>query len=592
VNRLRGRSPRGGATRHGRARVPLLAGAAAVAIALPLLAHAAGLLRSLEGSTVDRRFQIRGSEGASREVVVVEVDDDTFNELNLQWPFPRSLHAQVIDRLKAAGASVIAYDIQFTEPTEPAEDGALIDAVERAGNVVLATTEVAPGGETKVLGGGALLNEIGARVGNSAQLPDPGGTIRRMPYSLQSLTNFGIVTAEVATRRSISPGALGGRTAPIAYRGPSGTIESVSFSRVVRGQFDARRMRGRIAVVGSSAPTLQDVHPTPTSGRGLMSGPEVVANQIDTTLRGFPLRDAPGWLNVALVVLLGLCAPVASLRLRPMPALAVALGAGALLLVGTQLAFGAGVVTWFVYPAIALALGTILTLVIQYALEALERQRMRTMFGRFVPDQVVDDVLARTDEDLRLHGQLVTGTVLFSDIRGFTTYSEQTPPDEVIDVLNVYLTAMSDAIMDSGGTLVGYIGDGIIAVFGAPIEQQDHADRALQAARVMAEERLESFNEWLRGNGYGDGFRIGVGLHSGPFMAGNVGSERRLEYTIIGDTVNTASRIEGMTKGTGRAVFVSDTTRSMLTRQAPDLELVGEREVRGREQPIKVWALT
>jgi adenylate cyclase len=572
----------------------LLGAAAALAVALPLLAYTAGLLRSLEGSTIDRRFQIRGSEGAPRDVVLVLIDDVTFNELKLQWPFPRSRHAGVIDRLKAAGVSTIAYDVQFTEETDPAEDSALIEAVERAGNVVLATTEVGAGGQTNVFGGGALLNEIGARVGNSLQVQDAGGTIRRMAYSVQALTNFAIVAVERATGRSVSPGSLGGRTAPIAYRGPPGAIASVSFSRVLRGQVDPRRLRGRIAVVGASAPTLQelsDLHPTPTSRSELMSGPEIIANQIDTTLRGFPLGDAPGWLNVGLVALLGLCAPVASLRLRPMPALGVALGAGALLAAGTQIAFNAGLITWFVYPLVALALGTVLTLAIQYALEAVERQRMRSMFARFVPAEVVDDVLARTDEDLRLGGRLITGTVLFSDIRGFTTYSEQTPPGEVIDVLNRYLTAMSDAIMDAGGTLVGYIGDGIIAVFGAPIEQEDHADRALQAARVMAGERLESFNEWLRARGFADGFRIGVGLHSGPFMAGNVGSERRLEYTIIGDTVNTASRIEGMTKGSGRAVFVSETTRSMLTREAPDLELVGEREVRGREQQIRVWAL-
>jgi adenylate cyclase len=572
----------------------LLGAAAAVAVALPLLAYTAGLLRSLEGSTIDRRFQIRGSEGAPREVVLVLIDDVTFDELNLQWPFPRSLHARVIDRLEAAGASAIAYDVQFTEPTDPAEDSALIEAVEQAGDVVLATTEVGAGGRTNVLGGGDLLNEIGARVGNSVQVQDPGGTIRRMAYSVQTLTNFAIVSAEAATRRSVSSGALGGRTAPIAYRGPPGTVASVSFSRVLRGQVDPRRLRGRLAVVGASAPSLQelsDLHPTPTSRSELMSGPEIIANQIDTTLRGFPLRDAPGWLNVGLVALLGLCAPAASLRMRPMPALGVALGAGALLVAGTQIAFNAGLITWFVYPFAALAVGTVLTLATQYALEAVERQRMRSMFARFVPAEVVDDVLARTDEDLRLGGKLITGTVLFSDIRGFTTYSEQTPPAEVIDVLNRYLTAMSDAIMDAGGTLVGYIGDGIIAVFGAPIEQEDHADRALQAARVMAGERLESFNEWLRARGFDDGFRIGVGLHSGPFMAGNVGSERRLEYTIIGDTVNTASRIEGMTKGSGRAVFVSETTRSMLIREAPDLELVGEREVRGREQQIRVWAL-
>ena len=120
----------------------------------------------------------------------------------------------------------------------------------------------------------------------------------------------------------------------------------------------------------------------------------------------------------------------------------------------------------------------------------------------------------------------------------------------MIDVLNRYLTTMTDVILAHGGTLVSFMGDGIMAVFGAPIELDDHADRALAAAREMAGPALDEFNEWMRAEGHGEGFRIGVGLNSGAVMAGNVGSERRLEYTVIGDTTNTASRLEGMTKGT------------------------------------------
>ena len=136
-------------------------------------------------------------------------------------------------------------------------------------------------------------------------------------------------------------------------------------------------------------------------------------------------------------------------------------------------------------------------------------------------------------------------TVLFADIRGFTSFSETKPPETVITVLNRYLTSMTDVILSHGGTLVCFMGDGIMATFGAPIEQRDHADRALAAAREMAGDALDEFNAWMRDEGHGDGFRIGVGLNSGAVMAGNVGSERRLEYTVIGDTTNTASRLEG-----------------------------------------------
>ena len=150
---------------------------------------------------------------------------------------------------------------------------------------------------------------------------------------------------------------------------------------------------------------------------------------------------------------------------------------------------------------------------------------------------------------------------------------------------------MSDTILDHGGTLCAYLGDGILAVFGAPVRQDDHADRALAAAREMICERLPSFNEWMRSEGLGDGFQIGVGLHSGEVLAGNVGSERRVEYTVIGDTVNTASRIEGLTKETPYQLLLSDSTRSLLKDDPPGLTDLGQFDVRGRQARTRLWSL-
>ena len=182
-------------------------------------------------------------------------------------------------------------------------------------------------------------------------------------------------------------------------------------------------------------------------------------------------------------------------------------------------------------------------------------------------------------------------TVLFSDVRGFTTFSETRAPDEVIDVLNRYLTVMSDVVDRHEGALISYMGDGIMAVFGAPMDQPDHADRALAAGREMVGPALEAFNTEVREAGLHDGFRIGVGLNSGPVMAGNVGSERRMEYTTIGDATNTASRLEGMTKGSGWSVFMADSTKEMLTEPVDDLVHVDDFEVRGREAKITVWSI-
>jgi adenylate cyclase len=220
-----------------------------------------------------------------------------------------------------------------------------------------------------------------------------------------------------------------------------------------------------------------------------------------------------------------------------------------------------------------------------------ERQRRtRELFARFVPEAVVDEVLESADESLRLGGERRTATVMFSDLRAFTSFAEAHSPELVIEVLNRYFSAMSEVILGQGGTLIGFLGDGIIAAFGVPIEQADHADRALGAAREMTGDALNSFNGWLERRGIGDGFRMGVGLNSGEIMAGNVGSERRLEYTVIGDTANTASRLEAMTKQTPYMVLLTDATRAMLTGEIPDLIEVDTREVRGRLAPVRLWS--
>jgi adenylate cyclase len=221
-----------------------------------------------------------------------------------------------------------------------------------------------------------------------------------------------------------------------------------------------------------------------------------------------------------------------------------------------------------------------------------EQGRVRDVFARFLPETVVDEVMRDTNGEPRLGGVRLVGTVLFSDLRGFTTFAEQTAPDVVVDVLNHYFSEMSDAILDNGGTLLGFLGDGILAVFGAPIASDDHADRALVVARQLLNERLPRFNAWARSElGEDAGFRMGIGVCSGPFMSGNVGSARRLEYTAIGDPVNTAARLQDLTKELGCPVLVSDSTRELLQGGESGLEFVEDRKVRGKKEPVRLWTL-
>jgi adenylate cyclase len=562
----------------------LLGGVAFLAGAVALAAYWGHVFRGLELTTVDARFSNRGAQAPPRDVVVVKIDDVTFGQLGVRWPFPRSLHAKVVDALKRDGAKVIVYDVQFTEPTVPAQDNALIDAVARAGNVVLATSEVDKHGHTAIFGGDSVLSQIHAKPGDANFPPDSGNVIRRVAYAPEGLKSLSVVAAEQVLGHPLPRF----RTRWIDFAGDAGRVRSVSFSHVVKGQVDPSVFRGKVVVVGPTAPSLQDVHATSTSS--VMPGAEVQANAIETALRGFPLRGAPAGLDPALIVLLALMVTGLSLRFRPLPASGIAVGIAAAYLVAAQVAFNHDRIVAVVYPLVAIAIAGVGSLVIQYVLEAFERQRTRDLFSRFVPDSVVDQVLARTDGDLRLGGVRLEGTVLFSDLRGFTSFAETLPAERVIEMLNRYLGEMSDAILGHGGTLVAYMGDGIMAVFGAPIETDDHADHALAAAREMLEVRLPRFNEWIKSEGYDEGFRMGIGLNSGPLMSGNVGHERRVEYTTIGDTTNTASRLEGMTKGTPHSMFVAESTRERL-REQEGLFFVGEFEVRGKEKPINLWSI-
>jgi adenylate cyclase len=566
--------------------------------ALGLVAYGTDVLRNVELDSVDARFSIRGTQKPPSELIVVQIDDVTFNELHQRWPFSRTVHADAIRHISADHPKAIAYDVQFTEPSNGKDwdnppDNALGDAIAKAnGRVVLSTTEVDDKGGTAILGGDDYLRQIGAHPGNGLFPNDPGGVIRRSAYAIDKLKAFSVVTTEVADGHPVKPKLFGGQSAWIDYYGPPGTVRTVSFSRVAQGKTPRGLFRNKIVVVGPSAPSLQDVHPTSTTGNGLMSGAEIQANAIETVRRGLPLQPAPGGVNVALIVLLGLVAPLASLwLLSPLRAIALSLVAGAVFVVAAQLAFNGGRIVSFVYPLGTVLLASFGALAVHYVTTAFDRERVRDMFSRFVPEDVVDEVLASTDAGLRLGGVQRDGTVMFSDLRGFTSFAESLAPAEVIEVLNKYLSEMSDAILDHGGTLVAYMGDGIMAVFGAPIEQDDHADRALAAAREMLDVRLPRFSAWLREKGLSEGFRMGIGLNSGRVMSGNVGSERRVEYTAIGDTTNTAARLEGMTKGTPHQLFVADSTRSRLKEPPPDLVFVDEFEVRGRQARVKLWSV-
>jgi CHASE2 domain-containing sensor protein len=377
------------APRHGYGRSVLVAGIVAVAVALAV--DATQLMTSLEQDTVGVRFQLRGEQDVAG-IAVVAVDDVTFSDLERQWPFKRSLHAKAVDALRRAGAREIVYDVQFTEPTKPEEDGALYDAIGRAGGAVLATTETDGHGRTKVLGGDDNLAAIGAVAGAANLVTDARDIVHRFPYASGGLDSLAVVAARRAGR-PLDRSAFEAAGAWIDYRGPAGTIPTVSFSDLVRGRADTDLLRDRIVVVGATAPTLQDVHATPTSPDRLMSGPEIQANAIWTALHGLPLRSAPRLLGWLAILVLGLLPALATMRGRAAgAALAAPLLAFSYLLL-VHAAFGSGLVLPVTYPVLALLLGTVSAIAAAYVAEREQRRRVG-----FYNERLEAEVHARTEE--------------------------------------------------------------------------------------------------------------------------------------------------------------------------------------------------
>jgi HD-GYP domain-containing protein (c-di-GMP phosphodiesterase class II) len=350
-----------------------------------------GLFSGAERATVAARFELRRSH-VPKDVVVVGVDDITFNDLRRQWPFPRSLHARVIDRLHAAGARAIAYDVQFTEPTKPREDLALYDSIGRAGGAVLATAESDGHGHTNVLGGDANLREVHARAAVTNLTHDANGSITRFPRAVSGVPSFPVAVAERLGVKLPAAGFNHGQ-ALIDYRGGPGNVPTLPFSSVLRGQFDPRAVRGKVVVVGAVDPTLQDVHATPAARGKLMSGPEIEANAIWTALHGLPLRQAPVRFDLFALLLLVLVPLAVRVRWGVLATLLAAPGAAAVLLVGAQLAFDSGLVLAVVGPLVAGALAAIGVVVASYRAENRERRRLSSL-----TETLSRDVQLRTEE--------------------------------------------------------------------------------------------------------------------------------------------------------------------------------------------------
>jgi adenylate cyclase len=577
------------------------------------------LLLGLENRLLDSFVRRQAAQLApDPDVVLVVVDERSLAAMQEEgagrFPWPRVVYADLINGLEAQKPRAIVFDIMFFEKdaVRPESDREFVKAASRYGNIyyplvrldtkddadgvpaaelapmigLVRTPKADPRARIAVIPPLALPPKLW-RTGSINYLEDSDGVGRRY-YLRHRVNGWELLSLPARVAMDLGFPVPDTDHLLLAWRGEARRLPRVSFSDLYQDFNRSRRERprdeftGKIVVVGVAAPGLGDLRVTPLSHT--QPGVEILATAIENLKNGRAMRYASSWwpaaAGIALVFLLYLAfhrrvdARVAGAGLAVASAALVyasyaAAGRSLLLPVLTPLA-----AAWSFYAAAALA---------DILRERRAKREAVAQFSRFVNPHVVQQLIERGG--IEGAGQTREVTLLFSDIRGFTTLSESRRPEEVVDLLNRYFSMQVDVVFRHGGSLDKFIGDCIMALWGAPLDDAEHARHAVACALDMAD-TLQAFKREL-GAEQSD-FDVGIGLHSGPAVVGFIGSERRREYTAIGDTVNLASRIEGLTKEAKRRILVSRETMERCG-DAFDFVSCGTFAVKGRAQPAELF---
>lgn len=616
------------------------------ALGLTALLAGIGVLERLEWQAFDGRARLlRPSAQATDQVAVILIDEAAIGAMEPlagRWPWPREVHADIIEFLALGDPRAIVFDILFTEQERPGAgpasrgDRRLVEATRAQGTIVHALQMLRDSPDEAgaalpdhplpqeayrfaVAQGGALP----AALANSFHLPfdelyraaaalgvvnvesDADGVHRRVPllhrYRDAYLPGLG-VAATLA--RDSSLGLAGGRDLPLEAGGaylinPYGQIATYSMSGVLasiqrlrQGEMEGllvspEEFRDRVVFIGASAAGLEDLKATPLAGNtpGVMLHAATAANllQGDILVPMAPVTEALVAL-VLVAVTVAFILGTASFAWQMFAPLALAGAYGGVSVAAFAHQYLMGVAA----PLTAQLLSGMLCLAYLAFSEGRDRRRVRNMLAQYVSPQVLDSVMARYQDQLQAEvGAEENLTILFSDIRGFTALSESLPPARVVEFLNHYFSVMSEAILAHDGTINKFIGDAIMAFWGAPLRDGRHADKALAAAMEM-QRAAAGVNLWLEARGLPP-VQTGIGLHTGRVILGNIGSAHKLDYTIIGDNVNLASRLEGLTRKYGVPIVISQATREALGTDVPCLTLDRVR-VKGKQQAIGIHA--
>src|SRR2546426_406354 len=583
-------------------------GAALFVVALVLV----GPLERWEYLWFDQLFELRGARPPTAPIVIVTIDESSFQELSLQWPFPRALHGELIDRIRAERPLVIGLDIIFDSDSlfGRKDDEALGAAVARAGNVVLVSAG-APDDQRRLVAEGGKVRGVEREVSNMPlpvirkgatavapinMAPDPDSHVRRVPLRVRvpdPLKGYEWWLAfDAQLHQQAQAAGLPVKPIPDArevlvnFRGGPRTFQWVPYYRVVTDEYNEINglFRGKIVLIGSTSEVQHDVFATAFARGGDMPGVEIHANALETLIRGDPIREVPKPLSTVLAVVAALAGSALVVRLHALRALVVTV---VLFVVGFLLAYAGFLLAdvWMrgVACTFALVLGYGATVVENFVHAQLYKRRLSPFFS---PDVLRALVRARDEQSLGPRRRVAT--VLFSDIRGFTSISERLQPEQVEEMLGEYLTEMTQIVFKHRGSVDKYMGDGIMALYNAPFEDPEHALNAIRTGLEFQERAVAVSARWQEKLGVS--IRIGVGINTGEMLVGTLGSRQRFEYTALGDNVNLASRLDSATKDYDASIIISEYTYEHVKGRFPTREL-GDVTVKGKSRPVKIYGV-
>ena len=622
-----------------------------VGVSLALILWPSGLMEAWEGKSWDWRVALMAKPGkATDDIRLILLDQQSLDwgkEINeLTWPWPREIYGAIVNFCKRSGAKAVAFDVLFTDPSKYGveDDAAFAQAVSDFGQVALAAFLSNQSGNTshwpaavplpgfKTTGLDRLQKNTGttfrtfsltsmpieelarqaAVLCNVSLNPDPDGIYRKVDllsiFDGKLLPSLGLgvlLAGNPGVSLEFQPRNLtvGGRKIPIdrngyailRYRGPSGTHKVYNAAAVLQSEIqiqngeqpnirDPNAFKDKYVLFGFSAPGLYDLRSSPISG--VFPGVEIYATLLDNLLSGDFIRRLPVWTTLALLLVLSL---ICAFSLTYVSRTASTVAAIAIFIsMPVGLSFGAYHKGYWL-PLVVLEAAIVITiglaLLVNYVTEGHQKRFIKNAFKHFLSPEVIEQLIVHP-ERLKLGGERRVLTIFFSDLQGFTSISENLDPEELIELLNEYLSAMTDIIQEEGGTIDKYEGDAIIAFWNAPLEVADHAVRAVRAA-LRCQARLAEMRPAFKKR-IGADMNMRIGINTGLSVVGNLGSHARFDYTVLGDAVNLASRLEGANKQFGTYTMISRSTCDLVAKHFAVRELA-RLAVVGRKEPVKVY---